>query len=449
MSIIALALWSLLSLALIGPSALSADEEMHRYSLRELIDSAMANNTEIEEGTWKVRGESARLRQANALRFLPRLRLESESGLVPEAKGDVLNPPSDSTGYRPLGPFSRTQLEFVQPLYTFGQLSNLRRAAAGGLKAEKASLEQTRLEITFAVKELFYGVLLAQDLQTLVERLSDTIDQELGDLPDDALSLSDSYKLKLALLELEAQRGEAARQLELARAALAWHTGLPADPPLMLETQWLAPVEAAVPPLDQLGNRALTRRPDWRQLQAGLAARKAQVDAARSAYYPQIFLAGGLRYAAAPGRTDQHNPFVKDEFNYFNGGVFLGIQQSFEFGLLGAQVDKARATFRQLKAKERSAEQGILLDIQQAYYGYQQAEQDLDKARQGRQLGRQWMKLAQEEYEFDPDTLKDLITAFEAWARLEQSYYEAIYDFNVRFAELEKKAGGIPLNEQP
>jgi len=173
------------------------------------------------------------------------------------------------------------------------------------------------------------------------------------------------------------------------------------------------------------------------------------VDAARSAYYPQIFLAGGLRYAAAPGRTDQHNPFVKDEFNYFNGGVFIGIQQSFEFGLLRAQVDKARATFRQLKAKESSAEQGILLYIQQAYYGYQQAEQDLDKARQGRQLGRQWLKLAREEYEFDPDTLKDLITAFEAWARLEQSYYEAIYDFNVSLAELEKTAGGIPMNEQP
>ena len=220
MSIIAFALWSLLSLSLIGSPHLFADEP-HGFTLRELIDSAMASNTEIEEGTWKVRGESARLRQANALRFLPRLRLESESGLVPEAKGDVLNPPSDSTGYRPLGPFSRARLEFVQPLYTFGQISNLQKAAEGGLEAEKAALEQTRLEITFAVKELFYGVLLAQDLHTLVERLSDTIDEELGDLPDDELSLSDSYKLKLALLELEAQRGEAARQLELARAALA------------------------------------------------------------------------------------------------------------------------------------------------------------------------------------------------------------------------------------
>jgi len=448
MSNIAFALWSLLSLVLIDSSALFADEP-HRYTLSELIDSAMANNAEIEEGTWKVRGESARLRQANALRFLPRLRLESESGLVPEAKGDVLNPPSDSTGYRPLGPFSRAQLEFVQPLYTFGQISNLQKAAEGGLKAEEASLKQIRLDIAFAVKELFYGVLLAQDLHTLVERLSDTIDEELGYLPDDELSLSDSYKLKLALLELEAQRGEAVRQLELARAALAWYTGLPTDPPLVLEAQWLAPVETAVSPLDQLGSRALTRRPDWRRLQAGLAARRAQVDAARSAYYPQIFLAGGLRYAVAPGRTDQHNPFVKDEFNYLKGGIFVGIQQSFEFGLLGAQVDRARATFRQLKAKERGAEQGILLDIQQAYYGFQQAEQDLEKARQGRQLGRQWLKLAREEYEFDPDTLKDLITAFEAWARLEQSYYEAIYDFNVSLAELEKTSGGIPIDEQP
>jgi len=442
----AIAISSLLCLTALAAAA--ADSATRRYSLQELIDSAMSRNAEVVQGEWKVEGAAARLRLASAARFLPRLRLKSQNGLVPDAKGDVFNPPSDTTGLRGLGPFNRTELEFAQPLYTFGQLASLKRAAAGGLAVEQAALAQTRLEIVFEVKKLYYGVLLAQDLQNLVDDLSATIDEKLGEVDEEeVLSLADLYKLKLALVELDKQKGEVARQLELGRAALAWQAGLPLDPPVELEAERLEPVEGEVPSLQELIDRALARRPDWRQLQAGIAARKSQHDAARSAYYPQIFLVGGVRYAVTPGRTDQHNPFVKDKFNYFNGGIFLGLRQSFEWGLLGADVDKARAEFRELRAKESGALQGIRLDVRRAYSEFQQADADLRTAIQARQLGRQWLKLSQEEHDFDPETLDDLVTAFESWARLEQDYYEAIYEFNVSLAGLEKATGGIFLSK--
>ena len=60
-------------------------------------------------------------------------------------------------------------------------------------------------------------------------------------------------------------------------------------------------------------------------------------------------------------------------------------------------------------------------------------------------MARQWLKEAQEEYEFDPAEIKELITAFESWAQIEQDYYRAIYDFNLSVAELEKKIGGMEL----
>ena len=41
----------------------------------------------------------------------PRLRFESASGLVPDAEGDVFNPPEDTTGFRSLGVFNRTELQ--------------------------------------------------------------------------------------------------------------------------------------------------------------------------------------------------------------------------------------------------------------------------------------------------------------------------------------------------
>ncbi len=420
------------------------------YTLEQLIDCAWRRHTDVAEDEWRLAESRAQLRQARAAYLLPRLRLESESGLVPDAEGDIFNPPTDTTGMRALGPFTRLQLEFAQPLFTFGQLSHNRRAAAAAVEAERARLAGTRLELARQVKRRYWAVLLAQELQALIERVQGIIDDRLAAVDEErVLSLADLYKLRLALLELDAQRDEVARKLELARAALAWQAGLSGADTLRLAADHLEPVDVTVPPLPELVERALASRPDWRQLQAGLAARQEQREAARSAYLPQIYLAGGLRYAVAPGRTDQHNPFIVDNFNYLNGGVFLGLRQSFEWGLLGAELDKARARYEGLRAKESGAAAAIALDVQRACTDYHSARAQLESRERARQLGRQWLQEAEDEYDFDHSTLDDLVDAFKTYAGLEREYQQAVHDHNVAVADLERTVGALMLKAEP
>lgn len=429
----------------LAPATAQAPDK--RWVLDELIDNAQRHNADIERWRWKVASADARRRKVSAAKFLPRLRISSESGLVPEARGDIFNPPADSSGIRPLGPFNRTELEFVQPLYPISQGRSLNEAATQGVDVERADLAQTRLDVVYEIKELYYGLLLAQDLNDLARRLSDELTQRQDEVADeDGLSLSNRYKLDLALLALDKQQREIDDKEALARAALAWRAGVPRETPLQLEAEWLAPVAAQVPPLDELSTRAIGLRPDWRKLQAGLAAKQALTQVARAAYQPQVYIGGGLRYAITPGRSDQHNPFVKDNFNYFNGGVFIGIRQSLEWHLIAADVDKARAEYRELKAREHGAVEGIHLDVRRAYLDYRRAEQDLDGIRKSRQLARQWLQEARDEYDFDPGAIGELIAAFEAWSHLEQGYSQAIYDFNLSVAKLEKITGGLELS---
>jgi outer membrane protein TolC len=200
-------------------------------------------------------------------------------------------------------------------------------------------------------------------------------------------------------------------------------------------------VKADVPSVDALQEAAILHRPDWQQLRAGIAARSAQERAARSAYYPQVFLAGGVRYAAAPGRTDQHNPFVKDDYNLFNGAIVLGLRQSFELGMLGAEVDRARSKRLQLEARRQSARQGIHLEIEVAHSAFRRAEHELDSALEARNLVREWVQLAQEEFDLDRSQIKELVSAFEALAATEEAYYRSIFDVNIALAELERVVG--------
>lgn len=423
-------------------TAVLADPTDTKYSLQALIERAYENDAELAGSEWRVKGAVARQRQARAGSLLPRLRLHSIAGLVPDAKGDVFNPPSDTTGIRGLGPFNQSELEFVQPLYTFGQLSSLRRAAKAGVDVERAALADKRLQVAFDVGQLYYGILLFWDLSDLVQRLTGELEEKQDEIEDEVdLPLSGPFKLRLALLDLEKQRAQVAERSRLTIAALALKTGLPEDSPIELAEERLLPLATVVPALEHLQNLA-QQRPDWRMLNSGILARKALRDAAKSAYYPQIFLAGGLRYAVAPNRTDQHNPFVKDEFNLFSGGVFLGLRQSFEWDMLGAGLDKARAELFELKSIEAMAARGIRLDVRRAYGKCEEAAIGMASAEEARHLSRQWLRLARDEYEFDPGQIKELISAFESFAKTEQEYHQSIFDYNVSLARLERVVGG-------
>ena len=412
------------------------------YSLEALIERALEHSGAMEEARWRFARAEADYRQKRARRILPRLRLESENGLVPDAKGDVFNPPSDTTGLRPLGPFHRSELEFVQPLYAFGRFASLGQAAQQLFSMERASFDEDRLDLILEVKEFYYNLLLAQDLNHLIQRLVRRIAKEQEGLEAaETTSLSNQFKLELALLELQTRQREAGLKLDLAGAALRWKVGLPADAPLTLQAEWLEALEVTVPDLDALVLRARTHRPDWRKLQAGIAASQALLAASRQAFLPQISLAGGARYARTPGRTDQRNPFVKDEFNYFSFGAFLGFRQDLEWGQMRAEVDKNKAQHMELKAKEKDALEGMRLDVQRIYVAYRQAVAELQRDTQARKLTRQWLRLAQEEYELTEE-LQELLAAFPALAQAEQAYIESVHAFNMSLARLERVTGG-------
>jgi outer membrane protein TolC len=410
------------------------------YSLAELVAHALRHNAEVGEERWKAVEAATELQKANASRILPKFRFEALAGLVPEAKGDIFTFESDTSGLRPLGPFLRSEIKFTQPLYVFGA-SQLHRAAREGKAAAEAALAQKETDVALDIKELYYSVQLVHELQALVETLEDKIAGRLQDLEDGDLSLANQYKLKFALLEIERQGTRVRTQADLAHRALAWTAGIEADSPFVLDSPNLARVEATIPPLAELSGTTPSRRADWRRLQAGIAAKEGLRNGARGAFLPQLFVTGGMRYAVAPNRTDQHNPFIKDEYNLFNFGAAVGIRQSLEFGLLRAALAKREAEYRQLKAKESTGLQGIRLDLRRAYLEYQDADEELERMQQSRRLSRQWLREAQEAYDFDPEEeAKGLIEAVQAWANNEQAYFDAIFAHNITLARLEKAA---------
>jgi outer membrane protein TolC len=109
-------------------------------------------------------------------------------------------------------------------------------------------------------------------------------------------------------------------------------------------------------------------------------------------------------------------------------------------------VDKAHAQYRALKAKEDGGIAALRLDVELAHAEYLEAREAMNTALQMQTLARQWLQEALDEYDFEPETLDDLVTAFESYAQLERSYHESVYDHNLALAKLEETTGVMALS---
>ena len=225
-----------------------------------------------------------------------------------------------------LGPFTRGELEIVQPLYTFGRLSSEILAASRGVDAKRAATQNARDATIASVKELYYNLLLSRQLKELLDEVRENFTKALAtaekrlETGEGTITQQEILKLRIGLASVTREVYTLERAIAVTRSALLRQVGLPLTDDADIADTRLEPVTVQLQPLSRYLEQAGIHRADIAQLEAGLAARQARVEAARGAYYPSFFIAGGVRYAKAPNRESQESPFAKDDFNYFNGG---------------------------------------------------------------------------------------------------------------------------------
>lgn len=418
---------------------LGASQSPDTLDLEQFLTISKNRNPLITSAQWYQKIAEAELNKVKRMRILPKIRLRSESGIVPDAKGDIFNPPSDTLGLRPVGPFNRTQIEAIQPIYPISRGRNYLTAAKNSVAIANAKQKSTISNVNYEIKKYYHASLLARDLFTLAERLRKEIAIRSEEIESASnLTISGPYELNLAALEIDILAREAHDQMVLAHQALLVSAGFSVDDQIEIAAKFIAPVEIHNIDFSTLEKIAVESSPEWQELQAGITATKALYHAARNAYKPDVYIAGGIRYAIAPGRTDQRNPFVRDEFNSFGGGIFLGVKQTLEFHLIGADIDRAEAKYRQLTSIKDGMKNKIRIDVSKKINSFHREKENLTASTKRRKIAQQWLKDAKDEYEFDPETIKDLIKAFQKWAEVERQYLDRIYQFNLSVAALEK-----------
>lgn len=421
-------------------------------SLSQCEDLALVHNLQVQQASGSL--ELARLRHAQAshARFLPELTLRNIWTAVPRARGvftptGVLTSPDTVVGFGDLRPFTEVTLDALQPLWTFGRLSNLRNAAAFGVAAGEAEVMRKRATVQLQVRELYWALVLGKELLKVagdamaeLAKAENRLQEQL-DAGSDEVSQNDLFKLQVFRYDISKRHREAVDKITLGLAALRTTLGLDAAVDLDVAAEELAPLSVTVDSLERYVALALDSRPEIAQLDAAMGARSSLMRASRSEYFPQLFLAMQLKYNHAADRFDARNPFVYNPFNFFRKGFAIGLNWNLNFVQTRDKIRMARVELAQLTYQDPALVAGIRLDVEKAYVELRQARENLRESREALTASDNWLRAESQTFDLGISEVKDLIDAFRANATMRAEHLQNIFDFNIAVARLARAVG--------
>ena len=346
-----------------------------------------------------------------------------------------------------LSPWFKLELALIKPLYTFGKLENYSDAAAANIQIKRGDVQLQRNATVLDVKRAYYGYLAARDGRLLLEdvgkRVQKAIDLVQGwlDEGEGDVNQSDLYALQAGYALVAKYRAQADALEKVALGGLKVLTGMSLNDALDLADKRIQPVELPELKLEAWQQQAMQQRPEMRQLEAGLNARRSLLEANKSNSKPDLYagIAGGLSYT--PGRDRLENPYIYDPLNEAALTPLIGMRWNWSPGVIGGKVSAAEAELNALIARSSFARMGIPYQVAEQYYqvqGYYEAVQPLEEASRS---SRRWMVSSYTDFEAGLEEAEKIITAMQAYVLAMTDYLQTTYEYNMHVARLEDVAG--------
>ena len=444
-----------LAIALLATSFATPAED--KVSLDRAIELALAHDPRIDEKQAFVRQARGLLQEAEGSEGF-RYSVDSFLAISTGVEGGFYEGGEDSCssdcrprddlydvedGYSLWGGLT---FSIVKPLATFGRLENYQEAAAHNILIKQQDVVLQRDEVALQVVKAYYGYLTARDsrllLQDTRQRLGgalqlveDWLENGTGDV-----SQSDKFALQSGLGLIDNFTAEASSLEQIAMAGLKLLTGLD-DEVIELADRRLLPVELPEETLQEWIDLAEQNRVEFKQVAAGLSARRALVEATKADEKPIVFagVAGSLSYS--PNRERLDNPYIYDPFNHAAVSPLIGMRWQWEQGAQPARVVQAQAELDALVHKASFARIGIPFQVQEQYYNMQGKYKAIQSMRTSSRAARRWMIASYSDFEAGLEDANDIINALQVYVLSYAEYLRAVNDFNNSVSKLRSVSG--------
>ena len=433
-----------------------------QVNLSEFIERGLEASGQVAYEGRAVDLADNRADMARNQRFLPRVELSSQHGVIPGVRqrpgseplpeGRLYLDPNLENDWEDWAIFTRAELSAVQPVFSWGAVKNAIGAAESGAKAAEFQFDAVKAEAELQLYELYYSYLLALEVSRIMDEASREIDQvertlqRMRDDGDPDLKESDIFKFEILQTEFEVQKVEVEQSLDFVKRVWNYALQVDASVTYIPEESFLDAVAFELENYEYYEQLAMQGRPELRGVESGSDAMRKSVDAARAQQYPMVFLGISGSFAHTPNRPRQTNPFIINSTNYASGAVGVGIRQNLNFSSTRNTVERAEIEYRRVNDLHKAVTDGIVLDLNERYRDAVVADAKVRQTRQALTTARNWVRNEQLNYDIGFGDIEDLLESVQKELELRLELKQNIFDLNKKVAAL-YKAGGIPIHQ--
>ncbi len=441
------------------------------YTLDELVELAKVHNQGLAAGAQATAAIEARLSEARRS-WQPSGELTSI--LAPSPNLTCNDPPQFVRDARPAGTsesewrrqncvgtnqsdfrlnvkdiggiLTRTTINLVQPIYTFGKISAGIDAARAGVAASRSREKALQGDLVFEIRRAYWGRKVAREVL-------DTLNDGLGYISDAEKTLTDNLKkgeggsqedrFRLLILhgEADARVLEAGRLSNLAGYGLRALIGAEAPADLEVDADELRASEVPVKELASYEDDARASRPELEALNRLVLAKQALAELERRKQLPDVVLIGSFTYAYSNSVDDPRNFFYSDPFNTRSVAVAAALRMPLDLGVKNARAALAQAEAEEIRHKRQEAQQGILFEVRRAHAEVVEARARSKILERTAKAGKGWITSVLQKQALGLAETRDFGDALGNFFQYRIRYLQSLFDVNVAVAALSRAVG--------
>ena len=396
-----------------------------QLTLDESINMALTNNQSIKVALSDKEAANWKVKEAKGNSNL------NVSARHSDARYRAYN--STKTVYS-IGDLYSNSITATLPIYTGGKLEGTIKQAEVGYEIADLGLANTMQQVKMDATVAYYSILQATNLVQVSQQSVDSLNEHLKNVKAQysvgTVAKSDVLRSEVELANAEQTLIKAKNSFELAVSNFNNIVGLPLETEVSIKDE--LKYEKYDKTLDESIAYAKEHRPDGIQAQKAIDAAKAGVRVAESGKIPQLSFQGtkGWSNDEFPGG---HYPTwqvaLVADVNVFDGNITK------------AKVKQAEAGMDKSLEQAKQKQDGIQLEVRQAYLNMLEAEKRISTSKVTVDKGQEDFKIAQVRYSAGVGTNLDVIDSQLALTQAKTNYIQAMYDYNTSRAKLDKAMG--------
>lgn len=429
---------SLMLTALIYPQA-------KKLTLTESLELGFQNSKELKISKSKLISSDAKISEVNS-QFFPQLKFFANytrlSDNVPPFEVRVPFSPLPIKISDPIPDNYNLKFSFQQPLFTGFKLLASKKAANYNRDAAQLDYAKDKNEVAFLIINAFWNYYKVQEVRNLIDETLKQIGQHLNDTKnflDNGMATENDYlKLEVLYSNTKLQLIEANNNVDIARAVFNKSLGLPLESKteISIEDISIVPVDFNI---NKLFSEAKANRDELKSLAYKVKASEENVTAAKSGWFPSIFLTGNYYYS-------NPNPRFQPPVAYFNNTWDAGITLTWDlwnWGLTSSQTTQAEESMLQAKTTLESLTDAVEIDVYKSYLNLLKSKEKVDVSRLSLKQASENYRITSEKYDAHLATSTDLIDAEVSQLQAATNLKTALVEYELATVSLNKSLGRI------